>query len=166
MSKRSSELLALYQALIERMKAQFAEDNSLTAKHLYQEVTQGKDYLLLKSRADADELALVEQFLKRDIGSFLQQQNDASLSHSPTVIAVENTFWHWLNEITDRSQVEWHELTQDIEQQGYYQSGDIVSQGKLICVQCGHAMDIEFPGVIPDCPQCDGETFTREALAP
>ncbi|MGL6012751.1 MAG: zinc ribbon-containing protein, partial [Shewanella oncorhynchi] len=113
-----------------------------------------------------DELALVEQFLKRDITSFLREQNADSLSHSPTVITLENTLWHWLSEITDRSQVEWHELTQDFKHQGYYKSGDIVNQGIMVCTNCGNEMSIEFPSPIPDCPECDHEEFTREPLTP
>ncbi|WP_133178628.1 zinc ribbon-containing protein [Shewanella decolorationis] len=166
MNDRSSALLGLYQALINEVKAQFTEDNSLTAKNLFKSVTQGKEFLRLKEQAGEDELALVEQFLKRDIASFLREQNADSLSHSPTVITLENTLWHWLSEITDRSQVEWHELAQDFKHHGYYQSGDIVSQGVMVCTNCGHEMSIEFPGVIPDCPECDHEEFTREALTP
>ncbi|QYJ79649.1 zinc ribbon-containing protein [Shewanella acanthi] len=166
MNDRSSALLALYQALIDQVKAQFAEDKSLTAKSLFKMVTQGKDYVSLKEQAGEDELALVEQFLKRDIASFLREQNADSLSYSPSVITFENTLWHWLSEITDRSQVEWHELTQDFKHHGYYQSGDIVNQGVMVCTNCGHELSIEFPSVIPDCPECDHDEYTREALTP
>lgn len=166
MNNRSNTLLGLYEALIAEVKSQFLEDNTLTAKNLFKSVTQGKEYLRLKAQAGEDELALVEQFLKRDIASFLQEQNADSLSHSPSLILLENTLWHWLSEITDRSQVEWHELSQDFKHHGYYQSGDIVNQGLLVCTSCGHSMSIEFPGVIPDCPECDNEEFIREALTP
>ncbi|MFV7772613.1 MULTISPECIES: zinc ribbon-containing protein [Shewanella] len=166
MSKRSTELLSLYEALFDQVKSDFSEDNSMTAKELYKVVTASKEFLRLKKQAKEEELALVEEFLKRDIGSFLAEKNAKDLSHSPTVIAAENTLWHWLSEITDRSQVEWHEVTQDFKHHGYYQSGEIVGQGTMVCTDCGHEMRIEFPGVIPECPECDGSQFTREALAP
>ena len=51
MNDRSSALLGLYQALINEVKAQFAEDNSLTAKNLFKSVTQGKEFLRLKEQA-------------------------------------------------------------------------------------------------------------------
>lgn len=166
MSQRSAELLSLYQALITQVKLDFTDDNSMTVKELYKVVTNSKDFLALKQQAKAEELALVEQFLKRDIADYLQEKNATDLSHSPTVIAVENTLWHWLSEITDRSQVEWHEVTQDFKHNGLYQSGEIIGQGTLVCTACGHEMRIEFPGVIPDCPECDCGQFTREALTP
>ncbi|MCG9697413.1 zinc ribbon-containing protein [Shewanella sp. Isolate11] len=166
MSERSTELLSLYEALIAQVKLDFSEDNSKTVKELYKLVTASKEFLLIKKQAKEDELVLVEHFLKREIANYLQEQNAEELSHSPTVIAAENTLWHWLSEITDRSQIEWHEVTQDIKHQGYYKSGEIVGQGTLVCTGCGHEMRIEFPGVIPDCPECDCEQFTREALAP
>ncbi len=166
MSERSRELLSLYEALITQVKQQFSEDNSMNVKGLYKAVTASKQFLQIKKQAKEDELVLVEHFLKREIANYLQEQNAEELSHSPSVIAAENTLWHWLSEITDRSQIEWHEVTQDIKHDGFYHSGEIVGQGILICTQCGHEMRIEFPNVISDCPECDCEQFTREALAP
>jgi predicted RNA-binding Zn-ribbon protein involved in translation (DUF1610 family) len=166
MSDRSSELLALYQGLFEQVKADYEEDNSLNAKNLYKSVTKGKAFLKLKNNAGDEELALVEEFLRRDIATFLREQNVDNLSYSPTVIAIENTLWHWLSEISDRSQVQWHELAQDFKHHGFYKAGEIVSQGNMVCTQCGHGMTIDFPSVIPSCPECDGEEFTREPLAP
>lgn len=166
MSKRSTELLSLYEALLKQVKSDYSEDNSITIKELFHIVTNSKDFLSIKHRAKDNELALVEQFLKRDIANFLHEKNDLDLSHSPTMITVENTLWHWLSCITDRSQIEWHEVLQDFKHQGHYQSGEIVNQGNMVCTHCGHEMRIEFPGVIPDCPKCDNSDFTREALAP
>ena len=122
--------------------------------------------LKLKSHADEEELALVEEFLKRDIAAFLSEENADNLSFSPMVIGIENTLWQWLSEITDRSQVEWHELLQDFKHHGVYKSGEIINQGKLTCNKCGHQMQIDFPGVIPDCPKCDYNEFSREPLTP
>lgn len=104
--------------------------------------------------------------MKRDIASYLHEKNDTDLSHSPTMITVENTVWHWLSGMTDRSQIEWHEVLQDFKHGGVYTSGEIVGQGNMVCVHCTNEMRIEYPGVIPDCPECDGSEFTREALAP
>ncbi|BAJ03370.1 zinc ribbon-containing protein [Shewanella violacea] len=166
MSKRSTELLSLYEALLTQVKSDYSDDNSITIKELLHVVTNSKEFLSIKDRAKDNELALVEQFLKRDIANFLHDKNDLDLSHSPTLITVENALWHWLSSITDRSQIEWHEVLQDFKHQGHYQSGEIVNQGNMVCTHCGHQMRIEFPGVITDCPKCDKSDFTREALAP
>ncbi|EDP98820.1 zinc ribbon-containing protein [Shewanella benthica] len=166
MSKRSAELLSLYEALLKQVKSDYSEDNSITIKELFHIVTNSKDFISIKDRAKDVELALVEQFLKRDIANFLHEKNDLDLSHSPTMITVENTLWHWLSCITDRSQIEWHEVLQDFKHQGHYRSGEIVNQGNMVCTHCGHEMIIEFPGVIPNCPKCDSSDFTREALPP
>ncbi|GIU31093.1 zinc ribbon-containing protein [Shewanella schlegeliana] len=166
MSEQSTELLSLYKALISQLQSQYNDDNSLTVKSLYAQMQTCKEYLAIKQQAKEEELALVEQFLKRDIASFLQEKNATDLSHSPTVITVESTLWHWLGEITDRSQVEWHEVAQDFKHHGYYESGEIVGQGTMVCTSCGHESKIEFPTILPDCTECDNNEFTREALAP
>lgn len=166
MSDKSAAMLALYQKLIEQVKAEYARDPELTTKDLLASVTNGREFLKLKESADETELGLVEHFLKRDIISFLSEQHADDVSYSPTLLSMESTLWHWLSEITDRSQVEWHELAQDLKTEGHYHSGEIINQGKVVCTKCGHAMSIEFPGVIPDCPECDNGEFVREALAP
>ncbi|MCL1079554.1 hypothetical protein D5R81_05340 [Parashewanella spongiae] len=166
MSERSSALLKLYQSLIKQIQQEYQMDNTLTANDLFQSVAHGKQFLALKQGSDIKELALVEEFLKRDISAFLKQQNESSLASSPTMLAIENTLWHWLGEISDRSQVEWHELAQEFEHHGFYQVGDIVSQGQIICNQCGHGFNIEFPTTIPSCTECDCEQFSREPLEP
>ncbi|MBR9729446.1 zinc ribbon-containing protein [Shewanella intestini] len=166
MSERSSALLDLYQALITQVKRQYEQNNSLTTKSLFDSVTKGKDYLKLKSTVKDDELDLVEDFLKRDIASFLKQENADNFRFSPAVIAMEETLWQWLGGLSDRSQVQWHEITSDFEHQGVYRAGEVINQGKVICNQCHHELDIEFPSIIPGCPNCDHGEFSREALAP
>ena len=44
MNDRSNVLLGLYQNGITEVKAQFAEDNTLTVKNLFNSVTQGKEF--------------------------------------------------------------------------------------------------------------------------
>lgn len=166
MNEKSENLLGLYQALMEQVAEQYRQDSSLTINGLYQAITQSREYLALKSEASTEQLTLVEAFLKRDIAAFIKEKVDNDLSYSPSVLEWENSLWHWLGEISDRSQVEWHELSRQFELQGRYHAGDIVSQGRMCCTKCGNKMDIEFANVLPECPHCDNTEFTREALQP
>lgn len=166
MGDKSSQLLSLYQDLIEQVKNEYIQNTNLTTKDLLHSITTGREFLKLKEAAGEEELSLVEHFLKRDIVAFISEQKANDLSYSPTVLAAENTFWHWLNEITDRSQVEWHELAQDLKNDGHYHEGEIISQGVLTCTHCGHKVSIEFPTVISECSECDGTEFSREPLLP
>ncbi|MGS0725435.1 zinc ribbon-containing protein, partial [Shewanella sp. 0m-11] len=79
MSEQSTELLSLYKALIDQLQSQYNDDNSLTVKSLYAQMQACKEYLAIKQQAKQEELALVEQFLKRDIASFLQEKNATDL---------------------------------------------------------------------------------------
>ncbi|WP_417760395.1 zinc ribbon-containing protein [Shewanella sp.] len=166
MNEKSEKLLGLYQALLDQVAEQYRQDSSLSINGLYQAITQSREYLALKTAATEEQLTLVEAFLKRDIAAFIKQKMDSDLSYSPSVIEFENSLWHWLGEISDRSQVEWHELSRQFDQQGVYHAGDVVSQGTLSCTKCGNTMNIEFTDVIPECPHCDNREFTREALQP
>ncbi|QSX34607.1 zinc ribbon-containing protein [Shewanella avicenniae] len=166
MNEKSEKLLALYQSLMDKVAEQYRDDSSLSINALYEAITHSREFLALKRKASEDELALVEGFLRRDIDSFIKQRMQTDLSYSPSVIGFEQSLWHWLGEISDRSQVEWHELAQQFKQAGVYHTGDVVSQGRLSCTQCGQGMSIEFTNVVPECPNCDNREFTREALMP
>lgn len=166
MSKKSDALLTLYEALLTRVHQEYQANPELSIKDLFHTVQRSKDYLALEKQATADELALVANFLKRDIGAFIGQQHQADLSYSPTVLFAENRLWHWLSELTDKTQIEWHEMAQDFKHDGHYFAGEIINQGQMRCVNCLHVIEIEFPARLTSCPECEGEEFIRQPLAP
>ncbi|RLV60132.1 hypothetical protein D5018_08330 [Parashewanella curva] len=166
MKEKKQALLDLYQQLIQQVKHKYENDPSLTANDLIQSVEQGATFLSLKEDIDDAELDLVKAFLHREISEFVKHQHEQEVSASPTFLMLENSLFHWLGEITDRSQVEWHELSKELEMAGAYKAGEIVSQGRMICEDCGHGVEIDFPSVISSCPECDGEQFIRLPLNP
>ncbi|WP_133405915.1 zinc ribbon-containing protein [Parashewanella tropica] len=166
MTEKSQALLDLYQQLIQQVKQEYENDTSLTVNDLMQSVEQGATFLSMKDDIDETELDLVKAFLHREISEFVKHQHEQDISTSPTFLMLENSLFHWLGEITDRSQVEWHELSKELKQAGTYKAGEIVSQGRMICEDCGHGMDIEFPSIISSCPECDSTEFIRQPLNP
>ncbi len=79
---------------------------------------------------------------------------------------IADSIWHGLLEITDRTQVEWKEVFDDLEHQGVYQAGEVIGLGILVCEKCGHREQFNHAQIIEPCTHCQHEEFTRVSLKP
>ncbi len=69
-------------------------------------------------------------------------------------------------ELTDRTQLEWRAVLEEVQHKGSYRVGDRMALGVLVCNQCGHRHLVLHPERIVSCIECGGEEFSREALTP
>ncbi|KLV06681.1 MULTISPECIES: zinc ribbon-containing protein [Photobacterium] len=134
-------------------------------KH-WAEVTE--KYRQAASDMTKDELALISAYLKRDLQEFGQnvEESPAPFSESPFYQVVKETIWEGLAEVTDKTQIEWREVMDDIKHQGVYEAGEIVGLGNLVCEQCGHKELITHVKEISPCLKCGHTRFTRQPLSP
>lgn len=110
----------------------------------------------------------VRQFIdnfKYDLQEFYQQ-NQSQAQHSVYLGLLNEEFWDTLAQMTDRSQVEWTELCDDLEHQGVYHSGDVIGFGILECQQCHENLTISHLSEVDDCLACGGKSFVRHGLTP
>lgn len=167
MAEEKSRLIERYEALLREMERRYQEDPDLTLSQLSQVLSDSSAYLQLKESLSQGELEMVEQFLRRDLGEFvLHAADEVEQPSSLFTLGLENTLWQWLAEITDKSQLEWHELGEDLRHQGTYEAGEVVGLGILVCDKCGHEMTFNRPDLLPACPECDHRFFSRKMLAP
>ena len=124
-------------------------------------------YVKAASDMTKDELALIEAFFKRDVQTFSEQYNkdesqsdDAELFRSLLV----NTLWAELLEITDKTQLEWHDVLRDIRHHGVYQAGEVVGLGMLVCEDCSHQTSHCRVGLLTPCIECGCKRFIRKAF--
>ncbi len=114
-----------------------------------------------------DELALINQYLKRDLKEFGRQaDNHYPLQSSPFYQTIVNTVWQSLADITDKTQLEWQEVFNDLEHQGIYNTGEIVGLGILVCEKCHHQEIYHHPQKVALCSKCSHDQFTRKAFEP
>ena len=170
MAMGSSLLIEQYQQLLSDIEQRYRNDPDLTLGQLDQVLQQSRAYLAMQSNASTEQMDLIEQFLRRDLAEYARQLELAPDTDAPNnslfSLGLENSIWGWLLEITDRSQIEWHEFGQELRHQGHYDSGDVVGLGELICDNCGHSMVFSHPTTLPKCPSCNGESFSRRLLEP
>ncbi|MEZ8141562.1 hypothetical protein A1OO_03900 [Enterovibrio norvegicus FF-33] len=112
-----------------------------------------------------DELALIEAYFKRDVQAFSERYNqpetgadDGQLFRS----LIANSIWQQLAEITDKTQLEWREVLQDIQHHGVYSAGEVVGLGILVCEKCANQTEHTHVGVLIPCIKCGNKQFSRK----
>ncbi len=119
-------------------------------------VVEVADTLAAYLKAGRDLTAYESQLF---IETFFRQQQQPQ----PPSIWPE-TLWQALAQVTDKTQVEWQELEQDLSHQGLYLQGETVGMGLYVCRQCGEALHYNHPAELLSCPACGGGHFLRRGL--
>lgn len=126
---------------------------------------QTKENLLKAEQASE---AMVEQLmvnLQHDFSEFYQQTKTEA-KHSVYLALIKERCWQELAELTDKSQVEWAELADDIQHHGEYQQGDVIGFGILQCQKCKQQLHITHLSEVAECAECGHDKFIRILLEP
>jgi pyrimidine-specific ribonucleoside hydrolase len=79
---------------------------------------------------------------------------------------IKESLWQELADITDKTQLEWREVFQDLNHHGVYHSGEVVGLGNLVCEKCHHHIAVYTPEVLSLCPKCGHDQFQRRPFEP
>ncbi|MEN5016337.1 zinc ribbon-containing protein [Erwinia sp. Eh17-17] len=110
----------------------------------------------------------VSRAVRRDLEEFARSyaENQDELSDSVFMRVIRQSIWKELADITDKSQLEWREVFQDLNHHGVYQSGEVVGLGNLVCEGCQFTRAIYTPEVLTRCPECNHDQFVRQPFEP
>ena len=120
-----------YEAFIAQLKKQWEETEEFQGERLNRMIAKVQAYLEAAGDLTQDELALIAEYVKRDLGNY--DESRAEVPESAFMLALKDTVWSWLADVTDRAQVEWSELADELEHKGVYRAGDWVGLGVLVC---------------------------------
>ena len=123
-----------YEAFIAQLKKQWEETEEFQGERLNRMIAKVQAYLEAAGDLTQDELALIAEYVKRDLGNY--DESRAEVPESAFMLALKDTVWSWLADVTDRAQVEWSELADELEHKGVYRAGDWVGLGVLVCDHC------------------------------
>lgn len=126
-------------------------------------VTKAKAYVQAAEDLSKDEIALLETYIVRDFAAFAdnwQHQANRSMWWQ----TLKHEFWQLLGSISDKHQLQWFEMHEDIAHQGLYRSGELVAIGELVCSQCGQQQQVDHLQTIVPCMQCGNPHFYRQSL--
>lgn len=128
----------------------------------------------LESQGDLshEDAGKVADAVHRDLKEFARSYDESHGSDhkadddSVFMRVIKESVWSDLADITDKTQLEWNEVFQDLQHQGIYHSGEVVGLGNLVCEKCHFTLAIYTPEVLTRCPECGGTQFHREPFAP
>lgn len=78
---------------------------------------------------------------------------------------IKESLWQELADITDKTQLEWREVFQDLNHHGVYHSGEVVGLGNLVCEKCHYHLAVYTPDVLPRCPSVGTTSFREDRLS-
>ena len=153
-----------YEAFIAQLKKQWEETEEFQGERLNRMIDKVQAYLEAAGDLTQDELALIAEYVKRDLGNY--DEGRAEAPESAFMLALKDTAWSWLADVTDRAQVEWSELADELEHKGIYRAGDWVGLGVLVCDHCEWRHTVLHPERLGTCPECGANEYHREPLSP
>ncbi len=133
--------------------------------HVVKLVENAKEWVKSAEKIPEEKCIQFIDNFKVDLLEFYQQ-SQVDFQHSLYAKILSETFWSNIAGITDRSQLEWIELSQDIKQDGLYKTGDYVGFGEVECLSCGNIEPIYHLTELSCCIKCDKGTFKRKSLMP
>jgi hypothetical protein len=161
MESKNSIFQDLCQALIT-----WAEDvNQHEINDIVDKVEQSKLYLQAAERLPEDKVKQFIDNLRFDIKEIIAQ-NKAQAKHSLYLGLLNESFWKNMQTITDKSQVEWSELDDDLKHHGEYQTGDFIGFGLLECQKCHEKSTYSHASDVAECFSCGYSSFIRLPFSP
>ncbi|MFB2830257.1 hypothetical protein ACE1BS_11670, partial [Aeromonas jandaei] len=109
-----------YETFIAELQKQWQETEQFHGERLNRMIARVQAYLEAASDLTQDELALIAEYVKRDLGNYDEGRKDEQVEESLFMLALKDTAWSWLADVTDRAQVEWRELADELEHKGVY----------------------------------------------
>ncbi|WP_293648571.1 zinc ribbon-containing protein [uncultured Pantoea sp.] len=133
-------------------------------------VTSRRQQLMASDAATPDEIDRALAAVRRDLQEFARSYQEI---HQPEKVndwlfmrIMRESLWKELADITDKSQLEWREVFQDLHHHGVYQSGEVVGLGNLVCEKCHFTRAIYTPEILTRCPECGHDQFQRQPFEP
>ncbi|SUX86717.1 Protein of uncharacterised function (DUF1451) [Citrobacter koseri] len=112
------------------------------------------------TRIEVDELT---RAVRRDLEEFAMSYEESQEEESDSVFmrVIKESLWQELADITDKTQLEWREVFQDLNHHGVYHSGEVVGLGNLGVRE----VSLPFSGVYAGCTAAVPEMRPRPVPA-
>ena len=114
------------------------------------------------------EVETLTKAVRRDLEEFARsyEESQDELTDSVFMRVIKESLWQELADITDKTQLEWREVFQDLNHHGVYHSGEVVGLGNLVCEHCHYHLAVYTPDILPRCPKCGQDQFQRRPFEP
>ncbi len=153
-----------YQELVASLTARLKEGE----RDISSLVDSAEKRLTAAGELTHEEVQQVTRSVRRDLEEFARSYKESLAEESDSVFmrVIKESLWQELADITDKTQLEWREVLNDVNHHGVYHSGEIVGLGNLVCEKCHYHLSVYTPEVLPLCPKCQHDQFQRKPFNP
>lgn len=116
------------------------------------------------TRTEVEELT---RAVRRDLEEFALSYEESLDEETDSVFmrVIKESIWQELADITDKTQLEWREVFQDLSHHGVYHSGEVVGLGNLVCEKCHFHLAVYTRMCCPLCPKCGHDSSSADRLS-
>ena len=161
MQAQVSTFMVLYHALLVQVRAAYEQDDTFMLEDLPSLYHQMKPYKKLRRIAAAEDVQLVENFLKHDVEALIHNRAQSVWEQSPSLLMLKDMLWDVLYQGADLTQLHWYEMHHDVAQHGQYRKGEYVVHGWVECDHCGLIRSYVHLHELTCCERCCHEVFVR-----
>ncbi|WP_075180671.1 zinc ribbon-containing protein [Pantoea sp. 1.19] len=131
-------------------------------------VSRARTRLIEVGELTRSEIDQVTRAVQRDLEEFARSYGESAAEEEDSVFfrVIRESVWQELADITDKTQLEWREVFQDLQHHGVYHSGEVVGLGNLVCEKCHFTRGIYTPETLSRCPECGHDQFQRQPFDP
>ncbi|VTN14995.1 Protein of uncharacterised function (DUF1451) [Raoultella terrigena] len=114
------------------------------------------------------EVETLTKAVRRDLEEFARSYEEShdELTDSVFMRVIKESLWQELADITDKTQLEWREVFQDLNHHGVYQSARSSGWAIWCARSATHHLAVYTPDVLPRCPKCGHDQFQRRPFEP
>lgn len=167
---RNDRLTRAYERMMERVRERLraleaAETETLP--HLRRSIEHAAEKAVELGELTREEAQIVAGYVRRDLrdaGRHLAETGSELRDWLRFDIElIEDRLVELLSHAADRTRLELLELQAELEAASHYTSGEVTGPGTLVCDRCGETLRFRGVAVIPACPGCGHDHFSRPA---
>lgn len=126
------------------------EKTSALGGHTQEEINKVADYVM----RDVEHVATSQTTLK-------EENNSLSEWLKFDIALIENFALDAFMDIADKTRVKLAALEMEAKLYHPYKSGEVAGPGTFVCDACGKQIAFKSTSIIPACPECKGDSFSR-----
>ncbi len=119
-------------------------------------VEQARQRVMQTGELTRTEVEELTRAVRRDLEEFALSYEESLDEETDSVFmrVIKESIWQELAELTDKTQLEWREVFQDLSHHGVYHRGEVVGLGNLVCEKCHFHLAVYTHDVLPLFPKC------------
>ena len=131
-------------------------------------VEQARQRVMQTGELTRTEVEELTRAVRRDLEEFALSYEESLDEETDSVFmrVIKESIWQELADITDKTQLEWREVFQDLSHHGVYHSGEVVGLGNLVCEKCHFHLAVYTPDVLPLSTKFGHDQFQRRPFEP